>query len=244
MKLGDIAAKARLLTNTDTSSYPDSNLLVDINLWYQKVITIIFDSQDDSDFDDMRRTDYPVQTTPMIAGQRDYIIGSTLEMLKLKRVDISYDGVNFYRAEPFDDGAYGRGMGNDTLTDQYFVKTAPQYDFKYGSLWVYPLAQASDVAAGAVIRTEWQREFIPFTSSDYTSALTDSTAQPGFDEPFHPILAYGPAFEYAASKQLPQLSTIQPMLADYEQRMRQAYGKKDLDIRLSLAPAYKNHSMR
>ena len=42
------------------------------------------------DFDDARRTDCPVQTTPMIAGQRDYVIGVSQQALKLKRIDISY----------------------------------------------------------------------------------------------------------------------------------------------------------
>lgn len=238
MKLGDIATKARLLTNTDTTSYPDSALLVDINIWLQKVASMIFDSQDDSDFDDARRTDYPVQTTPMIAGQRDYSISVSEQTLKLKRLDISYDGTNFYRAEPFDDGAYDLGIGNDTLTDQNFIRTTPKYDVKYNSYWIYPLPTAADVAAGGVIRSEWQRGFLDFTTADYTSVLTDSTAIPGFDEVFHPILAYGPAFEYAASKQLPQLQEIQPMLADYEHRLRIAYGKKDLDMRIALSTVY------
>lgn len=241
MTLGQIATKVRSLTNTDVNSYTDTNLLIDINIWLQKIASMIFDSQDDSDFDDARRTDYPIQTTPMIAGQRDYVIGVSEQTLKLKRIDISYDGINFYRAEPFDDGAVDMGMGNDTLTDQNFIKTAPKYDVKFGSYWIYPLPSASDVAAGGVIRSEWQRGFINFATSDYTSVLTDSTVIPGFDEPFHPILAYGPAFEYSASKQLPQLQEIQPQLADYEQRMRIAYGKKDLDTRLSLAPFYQNN---
>jgi hypothetical protein len=59
MTLGQIATKARLLTNTDTSQYTDANLLVDINLWLQKLVaTMIYESQDESDFDDARRTTY------------------------------------------------------------------------------------------------------------------------------------------------------------------------------------------
>lgn len=48
MTLGAIATKARFLTNTDTNSYPDSVLLVDIDIWLQKVASMMFDLQDDS----------------------------------------------------------------------------------------------------------------------------------------------------------------------------------------------------
>lgn len=242
MTLGDIALKARTLTNTDTSSYTDALLLIDINVWLQKVASIIFDSQDDSDFDDQRKTDYPIETTPMIAGQRDYSFGVSEKVLKYKRVDVSYDNVNFYRAEPIDDGTIPYGLGSDTQTDQYFSRAQPRYDVKYGSIWLYPAPTASDVAAGGVIRAEWERNIQPFLVSDYTSVLTDSTVVPGFDDPYHPILAYGAAFEYATAKNLPQLATIQPQLQDWEARLRGAYGRKDLDVRIALQSAYDNSS--
>src|SRR5690242_14990074 len=104
MTLGDLAVKARSLTQTDTTSYTDANLLIDFNIWYQKVADMIFSSQDDSDFDDQRQgvggssrstANYPIQTTPMIANQRDYSFGVSEKMLKYKRVDVTWDGVNY-----------------------------------------------------------------------------------------------------------------------------------------------------
>lgn len=238
MTLGDIATKARTLTNTDTSSYTDANLLIDINIWYAKVGDIIYSSQDASDFDDQRRTDYPVQTTPMIANQRDYTFGVSEKVLKYKRVDVTYDGTNWYRAIPLDDGAIDFGLGSDTQTDINFIRQAPRYDVKYGAVWLYPMPTAADVSAGGTIRAEWERGLSPFTTSDYTSVLTDSTVVPGFDDPYHPILAYGAAFEQASSRQLPQLQEIQPQLQDWEARMRLAYGRKDLDMQLSVQSQY------
>lgn len=247
MTLGDIATKARSLTNTDTTSYTDANLLIDLNIWYQKVVSIIFESQDNSDFDDQRSTTYPIQTTPMIANQRDYPIAVSEGLLKLKRVDITYDGTNFFRAQPFDTGSLNESIGfrqstsTDTNFDQNFSKQAPRYDFSYNSIWIAPMPVAADVSAGGLIRTEWERNVTPFTTNDYSSVLTDSTVKPGFDAPFHPILAYGAAFEYASSKQLPQLAEILPQLQDWEQRIRTAYGRKDLDMRLNLEPAQYNY---
>ncbi len=244
MTLGDIALKARFLTSTDTTSWPDNVLLIDINNWYQKVVSMILESVDDSDFDDARRTNYPVQTTPLVAGQRDYTMPVSEKVLKIKRVDVTYDGNTWYRAEPIDSGSVEFGLGNDTKTDANFTQIMPRYDIKYNSLFIYPLASAADVAAGASMRLEWSRQIMPFTSSDYTSVLTDSTVVPGFDDPFHPMLVEGPALDFGRTKVYPQVEDWEKSLADWEVRLRTAYGRKDLDTRLRLEMAYDDQFAR
>lgn len=238
MTLGDIATKARTLVNASTDDYTDANLLIDINLWYQKVVTMILEAADSTDFDDGRNTTYPILTTPMVASQRDYSIPVSNKVLKIKRVDVTYDGTNWYKAEPIDDGEIYFGLGNDTTTDQNFYPTTPRYDVKYNSIFLYPMPSATDVANGGTMRIEWERQITPFDSGDYTTVLTDSTVVPGFDDPFHPMLAYGAAFEQATSRQLPQLAQITSELADYETRLRVAYGRKDWDRRLLFKPDY------
>lgn len=202
---------------------------------------MILESQDESDFDDARRTNYPVATTPLVANQRDYAFGVTEKVLKVKRVDFTWNGgTNWYRGEPIDSGSLNFGLGftqassTDAELDQNFIQISPKYDFAYGSVWVYPMPTATDVSNGSTIRVEWERQILPFTSADYTSVITDSTAVPGFDDPFHIMLAYGAAFEFASSKQLPQLKQIQDKLQEDEIRLRTAYSKKELDRRLLL----------
>lgn len=244
--LGDVATKARALTHSDLTSYPDANLLIDINMWYQKVADMIFESQDDSDFDDARNTTYPVQTTPLIANQRDYPVSVSEKMLKLKRVDICFDGTTSYRAEPLDTGSwpYGIKFNNssqvDAQFDANFDRSAPRYDFAYGSIWVAPMPIAADVTNGGFIRAEWFRNVTAFAASDYSVVITDSTVTPGFDAPFHMILAWGAAWEFALANNLPQLATIQQQLQDWEARLRIAYGRKDQDMRLTLTPDLNN----
>lgn len=241
MTLGDVATKARALTHSDTSSYTAANLLIDINIWYQFAVDMIFESQDDSDFDDQRNTTYPILTTPLVAGQRDYSMPVSNQVLKIKRVDITYDGSTYFRATPFDDGVPQWGMGNPTMEDANMIKAAPRYDIKYNSLFIYPLAQASDVSAGAQIRIEWERNITPFTTADYTIDPSDSTVILGFDAPFHPIVAYGAGYEFANANNLPQLQNIKNDLDRIETRLRTAYGRKDLDTLLALRPAYDSY---
>ena len=238
MTLGDIANKARALTHSDTNSYTAANLLIDINIWYTKVVSMIFEAQDDTNFDDARKTDYPIVTTPLVAGQRDYSIPVSENVLKIKRVDISYDGTNYYRATPFDNGVPPWGFGNTTNEDANMIKQAPNYGINYNSIFIYPMAAASDVAAGGLLRIEWERNITPFTTSDYSSDPNDSTVIPGFDAPFHATLAYGAAYEFANANNLPQLANIKNDLEGWEARIKQAYGKKDLDTELMFNYAY------
>lgn len=206
---------------------------------------MILESQDETDFDDARATNYPVQTTPMVANQRDYPMPVGERMLKVKRVDLSWNGgTNWFRAAPFDSGVFPFGIGFDSASpvdaefDQNFIQAAPRYDISYNSIWVMPMPLAADVTNGGLIRIEWERNVIPFVTADYTSVLTDSTVIPGFDAPFHPILAYGAAYEYAMSRQLPQMLELQPQLADWENRIRIAYSRKDIDRTLQFQPLY------
>lgn len=243
MTLGDINTKVLALTHADTSSYPDATMLIDINMWYQKIVSMIFEAQDDTDFDDQRNSNYPIVTTPLVAGQRDYSMPVSEQVQKIKRVDVTYDGTNYFRATPFDDGVPDWGMGNATNEDTNMIKQAPRYDVKYNSFFIYPLATASDVAAGAQVRVEWERSVVPFSqTADYNAAaMSTSTSVPGIDLPWQPMIAYGAAYEFANANNLPQLQNIKQDLADWEIRLRQAYGHKELDTMLALRPAYDSY---
>lgn len=243
MTLSDINTKIDDLTgDTDRVAYPVANRLIDINIWLQKVVGMIFDSQDEDDYDDQRASDYPTKTTPL-ATTRDYQIPVSEKFLKMKNVSVTYDGTNYYRALPIDDSESERGIvarsqdtTANTTIDAFFAKTAPRYDLKWNALWLYPLASAADVAAGGKIITEWYRQATPFTSTE----LSTGTVVPGFDDTFHPILAYGPAFEYCHPKGLQQTKAILLELQDYEARLRKQYSTKQGDRMNALESTYPN----
>ena len=90
------------------------------------------------------------------------------------------------------------------------------------------------------MRLELERAVIPFSqAADYpAAAMSTSTSVPGIDLPWHPMLAYGAAYEFANANNLPQLQNLKQDLVDWEARVRIAYGRKDLDMILALRPAY------
>ena len=245
--LADINTKISNLTTTDTTQFPNSDRLIDINLWQQKIAGMIMDSEDESYYDDARFTGYPKVTVPLTTN-RDYSISQALtdsggiaySCLKIKSVSVSYDGSTFYRATPMDlaetnlpDNPASATAASSKL-DAFFSRTAPRYSFKNNAIWLYPLAQASDVTGGASMIVEMERGAAEFTLSD----LTTGTATPGFDITFHQMLAYGVAFEFCQSKGMPQAQSIYRELQVFEDRLRKQYSSKQLDRRYQLQGDY------
>ena len=240
MITSEINTKISQLTGADTSStgYPTATRLIDVNLWQHKVLTMIMGSQDESDFDDQRNTTFPNKTVPLVANQRDYGIPVSEKVVAIKRVDVSWDGQTYYRAEPIDSGEIQTGIGpagttQETTLDAKFSRTSPRYDSKNNSILIYPRATQAEVTAGAKIRIEWVREMTEHTAFD--------TTVPGFDSAFHPILAYGPSFEYCNANNLPQAKSIWTVLQDYEARLIKIYGSKQKDRDYQLVAYNQNY---
>lgn len=198
-----------------------------VNRWYHKVVSMILESQDAWEFDDLNLTDLPIATTPLVAAQRSYTLPASLKVLKVKRVDITYNGTTYYRANPIDTGEPAFGIGNDTNTDGNFDKTAPRYDLIGNTIWIYPLASATDVSSGGLIRIEFMREIDEFTSAD-------ATQEPGIDEPFHRMLSVGASLDYALAKNLSIAANLATLITDYEDRLKRYYGRKEVDQVLQL----------
>lgn len=247
--IGDINTKISNLTTSDTNQYPNSDRLIDINLWQQKIVGMIMQSEDETYFDDSRFTGYP-KVTFLLTTNRDYYIspsqtdtgGITYSVLKLKSLSVSYDGVNIYKATPMDlaatnlpDASSAATTANTNL-DAFFSRTAPSYSYKNGSVWLYPMATAADVTAGGFIVAELERGAAEFTLSD----LSTGTAIPGFDVTFHAMLAYGPASEFLLAKGMPQYKGVAQELQVYEQRLKNQYSSKQLDRRYQLEADYQS----
>lgn len=224
-----------------------------LNSWYNKIITMILASQDSWDFDDATiTTTNPIALRPMVAAQRDYRFSTSLwqlmgaenaalgsaaavSPLKIKRIDFTYDGSTWYKAELFDTGTGGFGLGNDANTDSHFNKNAPYYDLSNNSLNIYPLATSTDVSAGAKVRIEFTRGVTEFT-------VADTTKIPAIDAAFHRMISLGASYDYAVIKTLPTAVGFQNLLVDYEQRLKQYYGQKLTDTQFILKSAYTNYN--
>lgn len=255
MTLSDIQNHITFLTGADTNAYTNANRVISLNKYFNKIVyTMIFAAQDEWDWDDSSITaTYPVAKRNLVASQRDYkfttaasswtLIGvegsaaassAAITPLKIKRLDVTYDGTTWYKAEPFDINEMGYGDGNDTTVDARFSKSEPKYDTRDNAVWLYPTASTADVTAGAKMKIQFVRQFTEYTSSD----LTTGTATPPIDRAFHTMLALGPAYDFAVAKNLASKNDLAGQLGEYEARLKQYYGDKQEDRNTILSSAF------
>jgi len=223
MTIGDISTYITFLTNADTTSFTNARRLITINKHYNDVHTLILESQDEWDYDDSAYADYPILTTSLVANQQYYVLPPTT--FEVKRLEVSYDGTNWVKAEPFDINERGLATATNALGD--FSQSTPFYDLQADSLFLYPIPTAS-VSGGLKI-------WISRGPQEFTSAeLTTGTRQPGFDGLFHSILALGPSLDYAIANNLPQRESIKREYEEMKLKMRKFFSDKQEDRFISL----------
>lgn len=194
------------------------------------IVSEILASQDAWDFDDSNHGDYPIATTPMVAGQRDYGLPTDYKVLGIKRVDVTYDGSNYYPASHIDSSQFGQ-IGNTITEDNNFSDTQPAYDLKSNSVWVYPLATAAQVAAGAKVRIEYIRATDAFTTAD-------TTQEPGIDRVWHELVPLGAAMKYAVFRNMENSRSLKVLYDEGIEKLRQYYSRKNRDDNTTLSTPY------
>jgi hypothetical protein len=185
------------------------------------LLMAIMRSVDGWDIDDKTFTDYGISTTPLIANQRDYTFPTNL--LKINRVDVTYDGTNWYRATPIDSTELGMGLGNDAVVDSRFNVTQPRYDAKNGSLFLYPRATASTGS----IRIEFPREIDPFL-------VSSTTKEPGIDKAFHDLLVTGIKLKWAIAQDMEKAKNLKVLYDEKMVELGLYYGDKVPDEGLAI----------
>lgn len=234
MTIGDIGNYVSFRTGTDTTTYTAANRLISTNRWYHKVTDMIFDSLLDYQHDDLNLSTETIVSKNTVADQEYVALGVSDEILAIKRVEVSYDGTNYYRAEPIHQGQISTSIVNQTAINNDFSTTKPYYEHRGQLLYLYPVPTSS-VTNGLKL---WvQREAAEYTSGE----VTTGTKEPGFDEPFHIMIALGMCWDWFSSKKLwDEAKSVAEEINDYEVRLRKAYGRKNADT-MQLKSAYINY---
>lgn len=228
MTLGDINSKITFLTGADTTAtgFATADRVISINNYYNRIVTMILKSQDEWDYDDKNNTDFPIMTTSLVANQPDYALPTNV--LKIKRVEVTFDGSNWYRAESIDDNERSADSTQTTINN-LFQTARPYYDIQFGSIFLFPIPTAN-VSGGLKV---WvSRQITEITSSD----LTTGTYVPGFDPNFHMVLAYGAAYEFGLANGKENTNIIKNELEQMMAELQIYYGDKDKDRTIFLKP--------
>ncbi len=166
---------ARFLTNTSTNTYTDLDLTAALNMYYGEVIQEIIQAQDGWDFQ------AETATADLVADQQEYTLPT--DILKIKRIEISYDGTN-WTPVTFMDVNETSSATDTTTVGNNFQKSEPYADLMDKSIMLYPTPSAN-ATGGLKI---WYSKGVDDLSAD--------TDEPVFQNRFHKVLCYGAARDY------------------------------------------------
>lgn len=227
-------------TGADATKYPLAEVVRDINLAKDKLISIAIPAAGKWQLDDTNHTDYPVIFLDLISGQRDYSFTADENgnlVLDYYRVMVADRNKNFYDLQPVDqqdksnfdsfgmvDGRNQTGspMKYDKTANGIFLDAIPDYNMR--------LVNEGLSGIKLFINREGTHYSVP------TVNVADNT-QTGIDPRLDEYLAIRPTAYFAARKGLPSASFWLNELAKYEGNssviglIAEIYGAKSKDER-------------
>lgn len=200
----------------------------DVNLAYDDFLHLAFEAGGTWQFDDSNQTDYPILTTNIVSGQRDYAFttdGSSNLILDIQKVLVlpSATATIYQEIKPIDelndpssiltaDTNGGAPSSYGKLANAIFFNNLPNYNATNG------------------LKVVINREPSYFV-------YTDTTKKPGVPGNLHRWFALKPAQEYARrflGRDDYERLTLDVQL--FEQRIREAFARRERDVRKRLKP--------
>lgn len=208
------------LLDTNETSYPIKKKTRDINLAYDEVMYLIFQTGGTWQWDDSNHTSYPILTTDIVSGQRDYSFVADSAgnlILEIYKVMVADSTGLFREITPVDVPAgapvnYYDGLNTDGIPNTYdklgsgiFLDPIPNYNYT-GGLKIYV-----------------NREGMYFTS-------TDTTKKAGFAGILHEYLAIRPAYYFAIRHSMPIAQGLFRQMEDFKMKILDFYKIREKDV--------------
>ena len=187
------ATLVRLYTNTNSTSFPDADILSYANVFKDDIAAEI--TKVNEDYFGMRFY------RNLQAGVREY--GLPEEMLNnIKRVEAKLDGTTQVVLKEFDLTSYSRPTDENDI-ESYFSNCYPMFDIFNRSLWLYNGTPIINVTDGLILFAT----MYPADMTDLTSIIDISsdptTTSIGFPVQFHELLARRVSVAYKTSRDRP-----------------------------------------
>jgi len=213
----DLISDITFLTGATITDYTLNNRTRNCNFGLDRVVGLILKSDQRWQFDDYNNTDLPIGTTNLVANQKDYgITGATY--LKITKVMCKDSGGTWHILKPMDQHS---PEAKDLLKQQN-PGTPTHYDLIGNSIFLQPYP---DYASTGGLRIFFQRNAHYFETDD-------TTAEPGFAQPFHRLISLYASEAYLASKgMIERLRGVQSMITPMEAGLIQFYTARNPEDR-------------
>lgn len=212
---------------SNSSSYPVADKTADMNLALDFVWSVIFRAGGTWQYDDSNHDDYPVISTTLVSGQRDYAFvaddAGNLVLDVYKVVVAKPDGT-LAEILPVDVQSEG---GTSGFYDGLNTPGTPlRYDKTANGIFLDPVPNY-EIANG--LKVYINREGSYFTTSD-------TTKKAGFAGIFHEYLALRPSYQYAYRNGLSNAPALLNEMTKMEAAIARHYGAREKDVPKRLIP--------
>lgn len=227
MNIGDIKSDVYLLAGATSATYLNADLIRNVNVAYQDVARIIWESAGGWQYDDTNATTLPIAKATMVHNQQDYELPSTAQ--KVHRVEVKDGSGNWLKLDPLDihdmSVAAPELLGGSAGTPVY-------YDLIGRSIMLYPTPHSASVTLASGLAVYVDRDVTNF-------ATTATTSTPGFATQFHRLLSYAAVLDFV------QDPTQRNFFIQQRDRMEKGltrfYGKRAPELKSRVKPAGKKN---
>lgn len=224
MKFYDVSTEDSLvheawrLCDADIIKYPLKNITARINQGLDRAWGIITGADGRWQFDDTNYTNFPTGTQDLVAGQSDYSFDSSVLEIEIVSI-LGVDG-KYRKLLPIDKG----DMALDPSVYQVTSSMPLWYDKQGNSIVLYPPPSATATTLTAGLKVYFKRNFQKFTTAD-------TTAEPGFANPYHVLLSYYAALPFCLTYKPERVGMLQGEIARWEMELRKHYSRRAKDER-------------
>lgn len=225
MTIGEIRTDVDFLCGSSSATYSATDKTRNINIAYQDVARVIWESAGGWQYDDSNATTLPVAMTSLMHTQQDYELPSTAQ--RVHRVEIMDSAGNWVKLSPLDQSdvsiAMPEFLGGSAGMPIY-------YDLVGRSILLYPAPSSGYATLASGMAVYVDRDVTPFTTSA-------TTTLPGFATAFHRLLSYAAAIDFD------QNSEHRNFLVKQRDRMEKGltrfYAKRGEELKTTIKPAGK-----
>ena len=228
MTITQIINKAYFITSTNSVSFPAADMLIAINNAYERVVSLIMQTDGRWEWDDDNQTDLPIAVATLTANQQDYSLAVT--HLSLTRAEVKDTAGLWRQLFPISQSDFtGIALAE-------FMKTSGQpiyYDNIGSSVFIYP---APDYTQASSIKLTFQRPPALYTSAE----VTTGTKVPGFNSLYHDLIPLIVAHDYAIAKGSANINQIAAEIQKREDALMSDYETRSKDEVLKIRTVYRN----
>ncbi len=209
------------LCGSNSANFPLADKTRCINVAYQNVATLIWDSDGTWNYDDSNATSLPKVTRTLGNASATYQVPTTA--MRIKGVEIKSTAGTWSKLAPID-------YHDLTESPEEFLGTAgtPLYydlDGNYIRLFPLPVSTSVTLSSGMCVRIS--RDVTEFTSASTTGA-------PGFATAFHRILSVAAALDFEKDNQ--QRTLLLQMKDRLEKGLIKFYSKRGEELKTRIKP--------